>query len=62
MTPHPQCLRGDQQVLNDQPRLDPVHVHHLPALEVPQVDRMGVLEPAVSDQRPQWIPAQMRVA
>ena len=35
MTPQPQRLRGDQQVLHHQSRLDPVHVHHLPALEVP---------------------------
>jgi len=54
-------LRGDQQALDDQTGLDAVHVDHLPALEVPQVDGMGVLEPAVPNQRPQRVPREVRV-
>ena len=33
-------LRRDHQVLDDEALLDAVHVYHLPAFEVRQVDRM----------------------
>src|SRR5439155_12153797 len=54
-------LRRDHQVLDDEPLLDAVHVDHLPALEVPEIDRVSLAEQPGFDERPQWVASELLV-
>ena len=60
VTADPERLSGDHQVLDHQSFLDTVHVDHLPALEVREVDRMlFARSPDVTNGRSGSLPSRL---